>query len=60
MQLVIAGVLITRIAQGVVDIHNRTWRDVREAIRKTREFKHRMWTADAVEQALEVMEHGLP
>lgn len=60
MQLILVGAVLTRVALGVVQIHNRVWRDVRTAIRKTREFKEREWAAEAVEHALEIMEKSPP
>jgi biopolymer transport protein ExbB/TolQ len=60
MQLVLAGVVLTRVATWTVQIHNRVWRDVRKAIRKTREFKERGWTEEAVQHALEALEQYAP
>lgn len=56
MQLVLVGVVLARVATGMVQIHNRVWRDVKVAICKTREFKEREWTAEAVENALVILE----
>lgn len=37
MQLVWAGAITAQLAVWLVKTHNRTWRDVKEAVRKTRE-----------------------
>ncbi len=56
MQLVLAGIFTLGVANGVVRIHNRVWRDVRVAIQKTRRYVEREWAAEAVEHALEILE----
>ena len=38
MQLVLAGAVVAQAAVWALKLHNRTWRDVKEAIRKTREY----------------------